>query len=519
MVSNLAEIVEANASKNGDQLAFKCGSKSLSYTEMLTKTNQLAIYLGSLGVKKGDRVGIYLERSLETALSIYGILKAGAVFVPLDPSAPQKRTLHLIHDCNLKHLITSRLQRKKLVKLLEKQHLLEFVIGIKVDNEITSVNWDEIYKISTEKSIFPEIMPDDLAYVMYTSGSTGVPKGIMHTHKSGLSYARLSTELYKVSNADVFANHAPLHFDISTFGYLTIPFAGATTVIIQDAQIVFPTSIVNLLAKEKISIWYSVPLALIQLLQQGKLESNKLPDLRWVLFGGEVFTTKYLKKLVCLWPQTTFSNVYGPAEVNQCSYFNFNASKAIQVPLPLGAIWNETAYLILDDNYKNVLAGEVGQLLIHSTTMMQGYWNNTTLTARSFYTDPKTQKTYFKTGDMVKEDHQGILFFLGRNDFQIKIRGYRVEVSEVESVIANHPEVQEAAVFKIKKEDTTEELAVAILARKDSQLIVNEVLSFCKSNLPKYAVPQHLYVVKEFPRTSSGKISRNQLKNKLLAHA
>lgn len=519
MISNLADILEVNASKNGDKTAFKCGSKSLSYIEMSTKTSQLAAYLVSKGVKKGDRVGVYLERSLETVISIYGIMKAGAVFVPLDPTAPQNRTLYLIKDCNIEHLITSKVQRKKLISFLNEEHSLKSIIGVAIEAEVVSVDWDTVFKTPKETYKPLDISENDLAYIMYTSGSTGAPKGIMHTHKSGLSYARLSGALYNVSTTDVFANHAPLHFDISTFGYFTIPYVGATTVIIQDAQIVFPKTIVNLLQKEKVSIWYSVPLALIQLIQQGQLEDKYFPDLRWVLFAGEVFISKYLSKLVSLWPQATFSNIYGPAEVNQCSYFNFNASEQVLDPLPLGAIWNETSYLILDENYKNVAAEEVGQLLIHSTTMMQGYWNNASLTARSFYTDPKTQKIYFKTGDLVKEDHQGTLFFLGRNDFQIKIRGYRVEVNEVESAIANHPEVQEAAVFKVKKEDATEELAVAILARKDSQLKENEVLSFCKSNLPKYAVPQHLYVVQEFPRTSSGKIDRNQLKNKLLKHA
>lgn len=514
-ISNLAEILDVNAIKYGSKIAFKCGNEELSYTEMATKTSQLASFLTTSGVKKGDRVGVYLERSIETVLSIYGIMKAGGVFVPLDPSAPQSRILYLLNDCNIEYLITSKIQQKKVTNFLNNEQPLISVIGIDTESDIASTNWNTIFNIKLDSYRPVKILDTDLAYIMYTSGSTGAPKGIMHTHKSGLSYARLSSQLYSVTDTDKFANHSPLHFDISTFGYFTIPYSGGSTVILKDSYIVFPASLANLLEKERISIWYSVPLALIQLLEKGDLEGKDFSNLRWVLFAGEVFITKHLQELVKTWSNANFSNIYGPAETNQCTYYHFDNKKPVEDPLPLGSIWDETEYLIFDTNKNKAAINVLGELYVHSSTMMKGYWNNTALTERSFYTDPESNKTYFKTGDLVKQKTNERLYFYGRNDFQVKIRGYRVEINEVESLIANHPEVGEAAVFTINKQDLTKELAVAVLTKKESNIDKISLLNYCKSKLPHYSVPQKLFFVENFPRTSSGKINRKELKNKL----
>ena len=181
-----------------------------------------------------------------------------------------------------------------------------------------------------------KILESDLAYIMYTSGSTGAPKGIMHTHHSGLSYAKLSTQVYDVKPSDRIANHAPLHFDISTFGYFSGPLASATTVIIPDAYTKLPASLSTLMEQEKISIWYSVPLALVQLLHNGVLEARDLSSLRWVLYGGENFMPKYIRSLMALWSNATFSNVYGPAEVNQCTFYHLNMPPESDGPIPIG---------------------------------------------------------------------------------------------------------------------------------------------------------------------------------------
>ena len=326
----------------------------------------------------------------------------------------------------------------------------------------------------------------------------------------------VSKEIYDVNATDVVAGHAALHFDISTFAYFTAPFAKATTVILSDAHTKLPASLSQLLEKEKITIWYSAPQALIQLLQKGLLEEKDLSALRWVLFGGEVFPNKYLKRLIELCPQAMFGNVYGPAEVNQCTYFNIDKNYKLENDLPLGIVWENTDYRILDNNDTPVNQGEPGVLAIRSETMMLGYWNNTELTEKSLYREsilPVYDYEFFKTGDVVRENENGDLMFVGRNDRQVKIRGYRVELDEVEAQLVKHKNVTEAIAYVEKsKNESGDTITAVVLLNSDTTDNSEKVLQVhCSENLPKYAVPEQIYIMTEFPRTTSDKVDRKKI--------
>jgi acyl-coenzyme A synthetase/AMP-(fatty) acid ligase len=260
----------------------------------------LAFMLIELGVKRGDRVGIFLDPCLEAAISVYGIMSAGAVFVPLDANAPPARIAYVINDCRIRHIISGKKQSRSLNKVLEEDISLECVFGIDEKLSVTTVSWQEIDRINLSQTVSVRMLDDDLAYIMYTSGTTGTPKGIMHSHRSGLAYAALSRDLYSVGPGDILGNHSPLHFDISTMGYFTMPLAGATTVLIPESHKLFPASLSQMMEKERLTIWYSVPLALIHLLQRGGLENRNMDSLRWVLFGGEPFPAKHLRSLMKL---------------------------------------------------------------------------------------------------------------------------------------------------------------------------------------------------------------------------
>lgn len=514
MINTLTDILINANKKFPNNEAFKCGKNTLTFKELQKKTDQLAKHLQDVGVKKGDRVGIYMERSIESVIAVYGIMKTGAAFVPLDPTTPITRTVFLLNDCGIEHLVTTKLQSKKVTKILNEEQVLTSIIGFEKELKISVTSWNTIYNISLVTYIPVEIEKNDLAYIMYTSGSTGAPKGIMHTHFSGLNYAKLSSELYNISEKDRVANLPPLHFDQATFGYFSSPLACACTVIIPDAYTKLPASLSKLIEDEKITIWYSVPLALIQLLQKGILEDRNLTSLRWVLFGGEVFITKYLYQLMKKWPQATFCNVYGPAEVNQCTYYHLNSKSKPQDPIPVGHIWNETSYKILDKNDAEVLQGESGELVVKTTTMMAGYWNNEALTNTSFYKEGKS--VYYRTGDIFNLNKIGELIFLGRNDFQVKIRGYRIEISEVEAVIANHENVDEVAVFAIETLNGEKELTAVILLKQGKELDNKLLMSYCKKLLPSYSIPSRINIMKDFPRTSSAKIDRGAIKKILI---
>lgn len=519
MMFTLPHIIQNAARSFPHQEAFRCGKDSISYSEMDKKTDQLASHLISKGVQKGDRIGIYMERCLETALAVYGIMKAGAVYVPLDPSAPHARTVFLLDDCGIKHITTSVKQRRRLKAILETETNLESVIGIDAELAVSSVPWHSIFQIDLSTYQPVKIIESDLGYIMYTSGSTGAPKGIMHTHHSGLSYAKLSAKVYDLTHTDRIANHAPLHFDISTFGYFSGPLAAATTVIIPDAHTKLPASLSALMEEEKITIWYSVPLALVQLLLNGVLAERNLLSLRWVLYGGENFVPKYMRELMAFWPNATFSNVYGPAEVNQCTYYHLSEPPETDGPIPIGKIWENTTYKILGEDNSEVPQGSSGELVVRSATMMKGYWNNNVLTKKALYTEqvaPGVEHVFYKTGDLVKEDEHQNLIFLGRNDRQVKLRGYRVELDEVEAVLGKHSDVKEAAVFILENEQNEKQIAAAIIGTKEIEQSADHLIAFSKGYLPPYAIPNQIYFFQDFPRTSSGKVKRSEIVKNLI---
>ena len=514
MKAILPHMMQRAAKDFPGNIAFKCGPAALTYEELSSKSNALAAQLLDLGVKKGDRVGIYLNRSIECAIAIYGIMTSGAAYVPLDPFSPPSRTKQFVQDCEIEILVTSKAVQRRLESLLDFGLRFKAVIGVSSESDESFISWDNVFQNNTDSLPAVNLLEDDLAYIMYTSGSTGTPKGIMHTHFSGFSYARLSAELYGLVPTDVLANHAPLHFDISTLGYFSGPYAAACTVIIPEAYTKMPASLSKLMEDEQISIWYSVPLALIQLLTHGILDQRNLSSIRWVLYGGEPFPLKYLRELMTHWPQATISNVYGPAEVNQCTFYNFDHPPKDDEPVPLGRVWNETEMIVLDESDNLVKTDQIGELLIKTITMMRGYWNQPVLTANSIYykTGESGEKNrYYRTGDLVYIDENELLHFVGRKDRQIKTRGYRVELDEVEAALVNYDLVQEAAVFPVENEDKGLLIEDSVIPKEGTLIDEQELLNFLKTDLSWYSLPQKIHITDSFPRTSTGKIDRRLL--------
>ena len=337
----------------------------------------------------------------------------------------------------------------------------------------------------------------------------------MHTHHSGLSYAKLSAETYQLHEMDILGNHSPLHFDMSTFEFFSGPLKGACTVLIPEEYTKLPASLSKLIADEQLTIWYSVPLALIQLLLRGAMESRDLRALRWILFGGEPFPTADLRELMTRLPNARFSNVYGPAEVNQCAFYHVTKlPDKNEDSIPIGRVWANSEGLVIDAKDQPVEPGTTGELLIRSPTMMQGYWNREDLNQWAFYHHipfAGYKETYYRTGDLVRLTEDGDYKYIGRKDRQIKTRGYRVELDEVEMNLVSHKQVEEAAVFPIPDTEGSTLISAAVTLKDNQKVAESELMNYLKTRLPWYAVPININIVKEFPRTTSGKIDRRAL--------
>ena len=493
-----------------DKDAFCCGKERITYQQLDELSSRLASYLRHLGVTPTDRVAIRLGPSVQTAISVYAVLKSGAAFVPIDPSLPKDRLVQLLEVGGISHLITSD---SDCTLQDELPHTLPSLKAVIQDNESARHPWDNIEDFQPISEVSADAAK--VAYVIFTSGSTGQPKGIVHTHTSGNSYARLSAELYGVTPQDRIANLSPLHFDMSTFGFLTSVYAGATCVLVPQSNLVFPACMSSLVEVEKVSIWYSVPFALIQMLNRGAIDQRDLSSLRWILFGGEPFPPYYVNLIREHAPNARLSNVYGPAEVNQCTYFHIpsrseNRDPVPEQPIPIGKAWDETSTLVVDSRCNDVQPGQTGELLVNSTTMMQGYWDSGMQDSQVFY--ERDGVRYYRTGDLVTEDDRGRLLFLGRKDRQVKIRGYRVELDEIEHHANSHPDVVECAVVVLNRPQSQ---IYAIVTCDSKSITENQLRRFLADRLPAYMVPERAFVVDSFPRTSSSKIDRNAVRSQL----
>ncbi len=516
MIYLLSQIVDASADRFAEREAFRFKTESLSYETLAIRSTKLARVLIEQGVNRWDRVGIYLNKGLELPVAVYGVMKAGAAYVPLDPSTPVSRLKFVIRDCGIRCLITNQ-KKAAVIEKLAAETDLECVIGANINSEsnLRCLSWDDVFAANDASISEVTTVASDLAYVMYTSGTTGYPKGIMHTHYSGLSYAQLAAKTYSVSHQDRLGNHSPLHFDMSTFDYFSGPLSGATTVIIPEEYTKLPASMSKLIQDEELSIWYSVPFALIQLVQRGSLEQRDLGALRWIMFGGEPFPLKHLRSLMSFVPDARFSNVYGPAEVNQCTYFHFTEGDFNwRKPVSIGREWKNTEGLIINEDDEPITNGEIGELVIRSATMMKGYWGREELTERSWYyrsTYSSETDKFYRTGDLVQLMDDGNYQFIGRKDRQIKVRGHRVELDEIESAILTHDQTSETAVFAVDDNDGSNSIIAAVIPKVDQPLAVADLINYLNGRLPRYAVPAELIVTDSFPRTATGKIDRREL--------
>lgn len=509
-----------NAQLLPDHPAVRFQKEELTYLQLANASNQLANFLISLGIKRGDRVGIYMNKNLYSAVSIYGILAAGAAYVPLDPFAPIDRLSFVINDCQIQFIITNDLKMGNVKEVISKTSL-QGIIGIQSPSEtkIPSYSWEQIFSFPSSSPPI-QLVEQDLAYILYTSGSTGTPKGIMHTHRSGLSFAEWAAQTYLISSVDRISNHAPLHFDLSTFDFFASAIGGATTVIVPEGTTKLPASMSKWIQDEKITIWYSVPFALIQMLERGNLESRDLSNLRWILFAGEPFPTKHLRTLMNTLPWVKFSNLYGPTETNVCTYYHVTPlPENSDDPIPIGIVCENTEDWVVDSEGRPVSEGEVGELLIRGGTVMKGYWGRPDMTDKGFYRRKMfdyCEDIFYRTGDLVQKLPDGNYKFLGRKDRQIKTRGYRVELDEVEAALLSHSVIHEAAAYPIPDVEGSNLIEAAVILIEGESIGEDDIIKHLSGRLPSYAIPSKIIISDDFPRTSTGKINRRELQERAL---
>jgi amino acid adenylation domain-containing protein len=499
--------------------------RSYSYRKLEEQSNQLARALIHLGVGKGDRVGIYLNKSFFSVVAVFGIMKAEAAYVPFDPGAPLARLAYIAKNCEVKVLVTSALKAPGVDQLQFHGAPIQRLIildGEAAGSEGASGRvWGKAdWTRESSHSLGHEPAVDSLAYLLYTSGSTGRPKGVAIEHRNLHHFMLWSEQQLKLSPRDRVTSHAPLHFDLSTFDlYATIK-AGGTIIIVPETLALFPVQWVKLLQDESVTVIYVVPTTLSLIISKGDLPENDLPHLRKVLFAGEVFPKKYLKQLAALLPRVECYNLYGPTETNVCTVYQVtpdDLARDNHESLPIGTACGPTKLTIVGEGGTPIgEPGVEGELFVQGSCVARCYWGDEEKTKQKFIYSSGEDST-FRTGDRVCYGPDGKnLLFKGRRDHQIKSRGYRIELGEIESTLASHPGVEQSVVVTIPDDVIGHSLHGFVTLTSSHHLSPADLKGYCAKKLPAYMVPETLQIVAQLPLTSTGKMDRMALQEKLM---
>jgi amino acid adenylation domain-containing protein len=471
-----------------------------------------------LGVRRGDRVGIYLQKSIDAVASIFGILKAGAAYVPVDPSAPVSRNAFILDDCSVTAVVVeTRFEASLCAEIAQRGEKIPYFLalegtggGLPLKKALQQAQEEEPTPITKIEG--PSL--EDLAYILYTSGSTGQPKGVMLSHRDAISFIDWCSEVFEPTESDRFSSHAPFHFDLSIFDLYVSIKHGATLVLIPEEIGKDPSRLASLISEKRLSMWYSTPSILSLLAQYGKLEQHDYAALRTVLFAGEVFPVKHLRRLKNLLPRPRYFNLYGPTETNVCTFYEIPAQIPAEQtqPFPIGKACSHYKTKVVDQDAQEVPAGQEGELVVSGPGVMQGYWNLPDRTAVAFLVEPSGQGWY-RTGDIVIAGADGNYIFVGRRDRMVKKRGYRVELGEVEAGLYKHPAVKEAAVIALSDEESGVQVKAFLSCHGQKRPSIIELKRFCMENLPPYMVPDLFAFQEVLPKTSTDKIDYQQLKD------
>lgn len=483
------------AHKTPQAAALRVLGDETSYAALDAQVNAIAVQLVDAGVQRGDRVVVCAQKAPATIAAIHAVLRVAAAYVPIDPAAPPARVSSMLTQIEPACVVADRNTHARIGDALTSLPRIE------LGSKLPEAAGDGTIRERTQNR-----SPEDLAYVLMTSGSTGTPKGIEHTHCSGLAYATMAADLCGLTAADRVSHHTPLHFDMSIFDIFSTIIAGGTIVIIPEMYAKVPASLAKLAEDEGITVWYSVPFSLIQMVERGALESRDLSALRTVMFAGETMPPAMLKSFAKHVPNARFMNAYGPTETNHCTTAVFDHDDLDgESPLPIGFPDRGTVVRIGEEAEEP----ESGELLISTEQVMRGYWNDPFRTGVCFV-DLNSgadghRRRFYRSGDLVRRRADGSLMLLGRIDRQIKLRGFRIELDEIELALVKVPGINEAAVVFTGDE-------IWSFVTGPSARDTDRVAAHIASQLPTYAVPARIVAVDEMKRTSTGKIDRMRMK-------
>jgi amino acid adenylation domain-containing protein len=486
----LDELVRRAAARRGDAPAVRGPDGVLSYRELDAMANQVARLLAGGGVVAGDRVAIWLPKGAAAVAAMQGVLRLGAAYVPVDVLSPPARAATILRDCAVRALVAP--EEAALA-------VLDGTDGVFV-LPAEALRREGLASVSADPVRRPAIRPDDLAYVLYTSGSTGRPKGVCISHGNAIAFVDWAVGALGARESDRFSSHAPFHFDLSVLDLYAAFSVGAAVSLVPEGAAYAAEHLVRFIRDEQITVWYSVPSAITLMMEHGGLLNAQPDSLRALLFAGEPFPMKHLRRLREAWPDLVMWNLYGPTETNVCTAYQVGSPiDPVWTSIPIGrAVSGDRVWAMTADGGEAQI-GEEGELMVQGPTVFPGYWGQA----------PRAGDSY-GTGDIVRLGADGDFHFLGRRDNMVKIRGHRVELGEIESAVLQHPSVRDAAAIVIG-EGLTARLVVFLGIGQLAAPTLLDVKRLCAQRLPRYMIPDDAVSMPDLPRNRNGKVDRRAL--------
>ncbi|MGC1088459.1 MAG: acyl-CoA ligase (AMP-forming), exosortase A system-associated [Candidatus Acidiferrum sp.] len=513
-------MLRTSAKRAPEKEALVHGAERLSYAEVASKTAGIAHGLRNAGVLQGDRVGIYLEASVQQVLSIFGISEAGAVFVPINGTLFPEQVAHVARDCGMKGLITSKNKLAALMEVLPQIPSLEFLVLIE-DGEQPAVqlrvhSFREFCELAPLPENRREPISKDLGAILYTSGSTGKPKGVMLSHANIIAGSSIVSTYLGISEKERILAVLPFSFDAGLNQLMTAFQQGGTCVLI---NFVFGREVVQTLIKEHITGLAGVPTLWSLLAQPNSgLDKQPMTELRYITNTGGAMPQTVLATLRKTLTSTKVFLMYGLTEAFRSTYLP--PEELDRRPTSMGRAIPDTEILVLDEKGQRCKPGETGELVHRGPTVSLGYWGRPEDTARVLRSNPlfplemgDCEKVCY-SGDLVKMDEDGFLYFVGRRDTMIKSSGFRISPTEVEEALFSSKKLRGAAVIGIPDEILGQTIKAFVVARDGDPLDTQALLTHCSEKLPRYMVPKTIEVLQEMPKTSSGKVDYPALRRR-----
>ena len=522
MTRLLQEWVTQQAALRPDATALVQGNERLTYSQLDAFSNQIAHTLRAAGCQRGDRVGLWLPKSPTMVASMLGVLKADACYVPLDTASPAPRVAKIVASAEPSVILAGARAAATLRALLQDLHgrgparIGWMDAGPKMAEPLPAAfSLDDVRRMPAHHRSYQNSSADR-AHILFTSGSTGAPKGVMITHASVIRFVEWATDYLRLEASDRTSGHSPFHFDLSTFDLFGSFAAGAQLHLVPPELNVMPHKLAEFIRDAALTQWFSVPSILALMAQLDVVREGDFPSLRRLLWCGEVFSTKALRYWMTRLPHVTFTNLYGPTEATiASSYYTVPRCPANDTdPIPIGAPCAGEELLVLDEQLQPVPAGQVGDLYIRGVGLSPGYWRDQEKTNAAFLPNPALPgDRIYRTGDLARAGADGLIYFLGRADSQIQSRGYRIELGEIEAALQTLPELQECAVVALPT-DGFEGVAIccAYVPAPGVPATPLRLRRQLSGLIPAYMVPSQWKAFGTLPRNANGKIDRRRIK-------